>query len=661
MPGSRSLHPIPPQLLANLVEQTPALVLLTDRDGRLVYVNEGFTEMTGYTPAEALGQSPRLLKSGLRDQTFYAHLWETVLSGRSWNMLVPNRRKDGSTYWQQTNIFPLTDDEGRIVYFAGVGRDVTDRVKMTEELATARDAAEAAARVKSEFLVNMSHEIRTPLNAVLGMADLLADTDLDVRQKGQLEVLRTAGESLLGLVNEIMDLSKLEAGGMRLEEETFDLRALLEGAASVVAPMAHARELELLVRIEPDADRPWRGDPVRVRQVVMNLLSNAVKFTEEGEVELRAEPGGEGRSEGLRISIRDTGVGIPAERLESVFERFSQIDGSMTRRHGGSGLGLALCRELTTLMGGTLRAESEPGVGSTFTVEVPLRPAEDTPPASTRALAGGRVVLADDHAGHRAVLRDLLERSGAAVTEVDALEHLGRVIDQGAEDGRPFGVAVVDDTWARGDLEATVDRVSRKAGAPGIVLVTRVQDAHDPGAAVHERVVQPVPWSRLEEAVCRARRHGASPSHEPSASGHATRSPDADWPRRVLVVDDNAVNRLLVRALLTKQGCEVEEAENGREALARLDRSPAVGAVLMDLVMPEMDGYAAVRTIRAREAEAGDLGVPIIAFSASTAPREIEAALEAGCDGHVGKPVRKEELLDGIRAAVGRRRALTTT
>ncbi len=660
MPGSRSLHPIPPQLLANLVEQTPALVLLTDRDGRIVYVNEGFTEMTGYTPAEALGQSPRLLKSGLRDQTFYAHLWETVLSGRSWNMLVPNRRKDGSTYWQQTNIFPLTDDDGRIVYLAGVGRDVTDRVKMTEELATARDAAEAAARAKSEFLVNMSHEIRTPLNAVLGMADLLADTDLDVRQKGQLDVLRTAGESLLGLVNEIMDLSKLEAGGMRLEEETFDLRTLLEGAASVVAPMAHTRELELLVRVQPDADRPWRGDPVRVRQVVMNLLSNAVKFTEEGEVELRAEFGGPDHSGGLRIAVRDTGVGIPAERLESVFERFSQVDGSMTRRHGGSGLGLALCRELTTLMGGTLRAESEPGVGSTFTVEVPLRPAEDAPPTPTRTLAGGRIVLADDHGGHRALLRDLLERSGATVTEVDALEQLGGVIRDAAEAGRPFGVAVVDDTWAQGDLEGTVDGIARGPHAPGLVLVTRVQDAHDPGASVHERVVQPVSWSRLKEAVCRARRRGASPSPDPSG-GDDGGTADPDWPRRVLVVDDNAVNRLLVRALLTKQGCEVEEAENGREALARLDRPPRVGAVLMDLVMPEMDGYRAVRTIRAREADAGDPGVPVIAFSASTAPREVEAALEAGCDGHVGKPVRKEELLDGIRAAVRKRRVLPTT
>lgn len=506
MPGSRSLHPIPPALLAHLVEQTPALVLLTDRDGRIVYVNEGFTEMTGYTAEEALGRSPRLLKSGLREQDFYAHLWETVLSGRSWNMLVPNRRKDGSVYWQQTNIFPLRDEDGRIVYLAGVGRDVSDRVKMTEEIAAARDAAEAAARVKSEFLVNMSHEIRTPLNAVLGMADLLGDTDLDPRQRGQLDVLRTAGESLLGLVNEIMDLSTLEAGGMTLEDQSFDLRDLLEGAASVVAPMAHARGLELLLDVDPRVDGRWRGDPGRVRQVVMNLLSNAVKFTEGGEVEIVATPLAPGQEGGLHIAVRDTGIGIPPERLEGVFERFTQLDSSSTRRYGGSGLGLALCRELCTLMNGRLHAESEVGVGSTFHVEVPLHRIE--PHAPELPLQGGRVVVADDHPRHRAILRDLLERSGASVTEVDRLAAVDGVVRTAAERDRAFGVVVIDDTWGEGDVETTIDRLAGAPYAPGVVLVTRVQDAHDPGEAVHERVVQPTPRSRLVEAVCRARRRG---------------------------------------------------------------------------------------------------------------------------------------------------------
>jgi PAS domain S-box-containing protein len=656
----RASHPIPAARLASVVEQTPEVVLLTDLDGRIVYVNDGFTKTTGYTRAEALGQSPALLRSGLRDRDFYAHMWQTLLDGRSWNMVIPNRRKDGSVYWQQTNIFPVTDEDGQAVYFAGVGRDVSDRVKMTEELAAARDAAEAAARVKSDFLVNMSHEIRTPLNAVLGMADLLSDTALDARQRSQLDVLRGAGESLLGLVNEIMDVSKLEAGGMTLRSQLFELRELLEGAASVVAPMAHRRGLELLLRIDPRVDRSWSGDPVRIRQVLMNLLSNALKFTESGEVEIQAAPAGAStHGMGFVVSVRDTGSGIPADRLQSVFERFTQVDGSRTRRHGGAGLGLSLSRELCHLMGGTLSASSELGSGSTFTAILPLQRGAPGP-REAAPLAGVQVLVADDHERHRSILAGLLSDAGADVTEVGELSAVEAELERSCRRECPIRAIVIDDTWAEGSVEATAQSLFRNPLGPGVVLITRVQDAHDPGDAIQERLVQPASRADLIAAVRRTTSEAEQRTSRVADKGttlmglssdRAVQGKSPEWPQRILVVDDNAVNRLLVHALLEKEGSVVEEAQSGAEALARLARGPQIDAVLMDLVMPDMDGIETVRRLRQREVESGRTALPVIAFTAATGPDEVRRALDAGCDGYVGKPVRKDELLAEVAAA----------
>lgn len=660
----RSL-PIPADRLAALIEQTPALVMLTDQEGRIVYVNPGFTRTTGYESDEVLGKTPSVLRSGLRDRDFYAHMWQTLLDGRSWNMVIPNRRKDGSIYWQQSNIFPVTDDAGQ-VFFAAVGRDVSDRVKMTEELAAARDAAEAAARVKSDFLVNMSHEIRTPLNAVLGMSELLSDTPLDSRQRSQLDVLRRAGESLLGLVNEIMDLSKLEAGGMSLDDDLFDLRDLIEGAASVVAPMAHRRGLELLLHIDRRVDRCWRGDPVRVRQVLTNLLCNAVKFTESGEVEIGvSSAGGSETGGGFIVTVRDTGVGIPADRLESVFERFTQVDGSRTRRHGGTGLGLSLSRELCHLMGGTLTARSEVGVGSVFTATFPL-PAGAPAPEESRDLDGLRLLVADDHARHRSILAGLLSGAGAEVDEVATLAEIGPALQNGRASDARYDALVVDDTWAEGSIEDTVRSLGRTTHPTGVVLITRVQDAHDPGEPIQERLVQPAGRADLIGAVRRASAEAKRHSSAAVESGHTLMghpTPPAPaatgWPERVLVVDDNAVNRLLVNALLTKEGSVVEEAQGGAEALARLSRSPLIDVVLMDLVMPDLDGIETVRRLRQREAEAGREPMPVIAFSAATGPDEVRRALDAGCDGYVSKPVKKAELLAEVASAMESRSSVS--
>lgn len=645
MPRPSPLRSIPPELLSHLVEQTPALVLVTDRQGRIVYVNSGFTLLTGYSADEVLGQTPSVLKSGLRDGSVYADLWSTVLSGQIWTQLLPNRRKDGSIYWQETSVFPLEDSGPEHTYFASVGRDVSDRVAITEELANARDAAEAAARVKSMFLMNMSHELRTPLNAVLGMADLLADGRLDLRQRTQLEVLHNAAESLLGLVNEIMDLADLDAGGIVLEDERFELRELLESAGTVIAPLAHERGLEVLVSIDPVVDRSWHGDPVRVRQALMNLLSNAVKFTDEGEVELRAFPRGDGAG-GVRLAVRDTGIGIAPDDIERAFERFSQVDGSSTRRHEGSGLGLTLARELCILMGGRLEVESHVAVGSTFTMDVPLRPSTGgraNPPPE--ALAGHRVLVVDDHPGHVAILGGLLESAGAVVEEVDRLASL----TARARSGALFAcdAVVIDDTWAEGDLHGALVALGTHAPGTGVVLVTRVQDSERLLDGIHARVTQPASRERLLNAVGEA---GVLAGRRPgSRSG---RKGSGRAPGHVLIVDDNAVTRLLIQAMLSKQGCVVEEAVGTEEALARLRRSAPPEAILVGLALPGSGGGGAVEAMRALERERGTPPIPIVAYSGAGNPEGTAAAIEAGCDGFVATPFRKEELMAVLRTAL---------
>ncbi|MEK9502018.1 ATP-binding protein [Gemmatimonadota bacterium DH-20] len=645
MSRPRSPRSLAPELLPQLVEQTPALVLVTDRRGRIVFVNRGFTNMTGYTESEALGRTPSMLKSGLRDDAVYADLWRTVLDGRSWNRLLPNRRKDGSVYWQETSVFPLEGTEGDGLHLAAVGRDVSDRVAMTEELAAARDAAEAAARVKSMFLMNMSHELRTPLNAVLGMAELLVDSELDLRQRTQLGVLRNAAESLLGLVTDIMDLADLDAGGIVLDDGPVELRTLLESAGAVIAPLAHDRRLEVLVSLHPRVDRVWRGDAGRIQQALMNLLSNAVKFTDEGEVEVRAEPRPEGG--GVRISVRDTGIGIAPDHLERAFERFSQVDGSTTRRHEGSGLGLTLARELCILMGGRLEVTSRVAHGSTFTMDLPLAEQRGAWSVVDPVLRGLRILVVDDHAGHRAILSELLREAGAETAELDRLDELAARAGSGSL--ASWDALVVDDTWREGDLHGTLLAVGRGAPDLGVVLLTRVQDEERMLTGIHARVTQPASRERLVAAVRGA--HGAAGCRPRPRLGE--KRPGHD-PHHVLIVDDNAVTRLLLQAMLSKQGCVVEEAMGGAEALARLNNSAPPDAILVGLDLQRAEGAESVRAMRAMDGERGAATLPIVAYSAADTAEARSAAAEAGCDGLVTTPFRKEELLAVLRAAAAK-------
>ncbi|MEJ5252139.1 MAG: response regulator [Chthonomonadetes bacterium] len=519
------------RLHARAMEMAANAIVITDRNGTIQWVNPAFTRMTGYSREEAIGQNPRILKSGKHDRAFYEQMWQTILAGRVWKGELVNRRKDGRLYTEEMTIAPVWDKRGDITHFIAIKQDVTERKQAQEQLEQALQQAQAASRAKSEFLANMSHETRTPMNGILGMAQLLMDTPLNEEQKDYVSTLKSSAESLLSLLGDILDISRIEEGKMSLYYAPFDLRQMVHQVAQLFAARAREKGLRLHTDIADGVPSQVLGDELRLRQILSNFVGNAVKFTEQGEVTIRVrldEPGDEQRERTirqqfniaethstawLRLEVADTGIGIPADKQAIIFESFAQADGSTTRQYGGSGLGLAINRRLTELMGGTIGVQSVEGKGSMFWVTLPLF----VP-----------------------------------------------------------------------DMEQSLGTTSHDA--------------------------------------------------EQKASG----SRDVRLAKRVLLVEDNEVNRRVAVRLLERLGCEVDVAQDGVEAVEKTAER-RYDAVLMDLHMPRMDGLEATRRIRERERFTGEHQV-IIAMTASAMKEDVHQCLMVGMDDYLSKPVRMEAL-----------------
>lgn len=656
------------QALDNLAEQSFALdqhaiVEITDITGNIVFANEKFIAVSGYSHDELIGQNHRITNSGYHPDKYFAEMYKRITLGKVWHGEICNRAKEGHLYWVDTTIVPFNDENGTPKSYITIRTDITARKRAEKALIKARDSAEDAARLKSEFLANMSHEIRTPMNGIIGMTELLLKTSLGQKQRTYAETTLNSADALLTIINDILDFSKIEAGKLELEEIPFDLEILVKDVAELMAIRCRTNNLDMLLRYKPGTPRSFLGDPGRIRQILLNLLSNAAKFTEHGHILLMLEKGEiTNDTTEIHVSVQDTGIGIPKNKQSLIFNQFDQVDGSTTRKYGGTGLGLSISSQLCEMMGGSIRVKSKEGEGSTFSFTMKLQ--NNNKKYSTKILPlndygplkGLKALIVDDIHTARIIIKEQIAELSMDIETAKSGKQALAMLLTAAQQKKPFDILITDFQMPEMNGETLAKNISHNEILKETILVLITSyPRQDDGKRLKSlgfngyltKPTHALEISGILSVIWAAKKNNID---IPLVTRHTIQKVkicDQDMPSytgsQILLAEDNPVNQLVATEMLKAYGCEVTPAGNGFEVM-QLAKKRSFDLIFMDCQMPEMDGFEATKNVRSYENETMAEKTPIIAFTASAMIGDKERCLAAGMDDYLTKPITHEDM-----------------